>query len=65
MSTIDIGIAELPAIQPIRVTPRTFTAARPAPAPVFSGGDFYVGSTKIESLPAHSPVQLSGSGEIA
>lgn len=64
MSTIDIGIAELPAIQPIRVTPRPHTTARPAPVAAFSGGDFYVGSTKIESLPTHSAVQLSGSGEI-
>lgn len=64
MSTIDIGIAELPAIQPIRVTPRTYTPVRPALVPTSSSGDFYVGSTKIESLSAHSEVQLSGSGEI-
>jgi hypothetical protein len=55
MSTIDIGIAEAPALPPARAftpnlaRPTVARQAMPAPDPIHV--DFYVGSTKIEALP--------------
>jgi len=54
MSTIDIGIAELPAIPPIRVAAVKTASARPAPVLASSDGDFYVGSTKMDALPVQA-----------
>ena len=58
MSTIDIGIAEAPALPPARVftpnlaRPTIARQAMPAPDPIHA--DFYVGSTKIEAFPMAS-----------
>lgn len=44
MSTIDIGIAEAPTRPTVHLSPRAL-----APDPIHV--DFYVGSTKIDTLP--------------
>lgn len=52
MSTIDIGIAELPA-RPVAKTPQVARAA--AHALVAPSADFYVGSVKLEAAPMPAP----------
>ena len=52
MSTIDIGIAEIPA-RPVVTTPQV---ARPAVRVLVSPStDFYVGSVKLEAAPPPAP----------
>lgn len=52
MSTIDIGIAEIPA-RPVAKTPQVARAA--ARALVAPSTDFYVGSVKLEATPPRAP----------
>lgn len=64
MSTIDIGITELPTCNPVRVDPlggSTLPQARtrmlPATDMATASVDFYVGSVKIELLPTNEQTE--------